>query len=177
MVGNRQTQNIFLNSKSLLNCKSFGRLNCVFLKNSWSYGPLKQFLFFQINKKTPPDLSNKKNFNALKYAGKCQKFQEFFSSFFFVKFKISSFLQKELYNHKIYRQGTLGSKQQICCRICDKNQYLLIFDNFWKNLWFSPKFSFFEARFWDFKILGNRQTQKIIFSSDRKVHGDKISYP
>ena len=100
----------------------------------------------------------------MKYARKCQKFQQLFLSFFcFVKFKISSFPQKELYNHKMYRQCTLGSKQQICRRICDKNQYLLIFDNFWKNLWFSVKFSFFEAHFWNFKIVGNEQTQKKYF--------------
>ena len=41
MVGNRQTQHVFLNSKSLSNFESsFGRLNCVYLKKSmnlWSF--------------------------------------------------------------------------------------------------------------------------------------------
>ena len=129
-------------------------MNCVFLKNSWIHGPLKHFLFFQILTKNTNGFVNQKKFNVLKYARKCQKFQQLFFEFFFVKFKISSFLQKELYNHKIYRQGTLGSKQQICRRICDKNQYLLIFDNFWENLWFRSKFSFFKAHFcWSFSRL------------------------
>ena len=134
------------------------------------------FCFFKLTKKHQRICPTKKILTPWNMRENVKNFNNFFWVFF-VKFKISSFPQKELYNHEIYRQGTLGSKQQISRRICDKNQYLLIFDNFWKNLWFSPKFSFFEARFWDFKILGNRQTQKIIFSSDRKVHRDKISYP
>ena len=134
------------------------------------------FCFFKLTKKHHRICQTKKILTPWNMRENVKNFKNFFLVFFFVEFKISSFLQKELYNHKSHRQGTLGSQLQICRRSCHKNQYLLIFDNFWKNLWFPPKFSFFEARFWDFKILGNRQTQKMIFSSDRKVHGDYISY-
>ena len=52
MVGNRQTQNNFLNSKSLLDCKSFCQLNCVFLENSWSkLWSFEAFFFFKSTKK------------------------------------------------------------------------------------------------------------------------------
>ena len=46
MVGNRQTQIFFLNSKCLNNFASFGRLDCFFLINSRIYEHLKQFLHF-----------------------------------------------------------------------------------------------------------------------------------
>jgi hypothetical protein len=73
MVGNRQTQNIFLNSKRLLNFTVVVSLELCFpqkFMNLWSF---EAFFFFKINKKTPDDLSNQKKFNVLKFARKCQK--------------------------------------------------------------------------------------------------------
>ena len=54
----------------------------------------------------------------------------FFFKCFFFKFKIFFFTQKQSYNHKIRRQGTLGSQRKIWCRICHKNQHLFIYDDF-----------------------------------------------
>ena len=48
---------------------------------------------------------------------------------------------------------------------------LAIFFDFWPNL------EFFEAHLWVLKIVGNRQTQKKIFLSGRKIYVDYDSYP
>ena len=99
------------------------------------------------------------------------------SSIFFFKFKIVSFSQKQSYNHKIYRHYTFGSKLKICQRNCHKNQHLWIFDDFGKNNFdFLPNLRFCEVYLRGFKIVGNRQTQKILFSPSRKMHADSNSY-
>ena len=67
----------------------------------------------------------------------------FFFKCFFFKFKIFFFTQKQSYNHKIRRQGTLGSQRKICCRICHKNQHLLIYDDFGKKKKRATKCCFF----------------------------------
>ena len=54
---------------------------------------------------------------------------------------------------------------------------LLIFDDFGKIFDFLPNLGFFEAHLYSFKIVGNRQTQKQIISSGRKMHVDYDSYP
>ena len=84
-----------------------------------------------------------------------------FEFFFFFKFKISQFAQKESYNHKIDRQGTLGFKLQKSHRICRKTQHLLIFDDFGKICDFPPNFRFsrliFEIlKFWETDKLKNK---------------------
>ena len=57
----------------------------------------------------------------------------FFKCFFFQIQNILFYFKNEFYDHKIRRQGTLGSQRKICCRICHKNQHLLIYDDFGKK--------------------------------------------
>ena len=70
--------------------------------------------------------------------------------FFFFKFKMSLFSQNESYDHKIHRQGRLGSKLKIGRWKFEKNSYLLIFDDFGKKVGFLSKFAFYEDYLWNF---------------------------
>ena len=75
---------------------------------------------------------------------------------------MSLFSQNESYDHKIHRQGSLGSKLKIGRWKFEKNSYLLIFDDFGKKVGFLSKFAFYEDYLWNFFSVGNRQTQKQI---------------
>ena len=86
----------------------------------------------------------------------------FFCTFFFSNSKLSHFPQKQSYNHKIYRQYTLGSKLKMCRKkLLQKPTFILLsFDDFGKNFNFLPNLGFFGAYLRGFTIVGNRQTLK-----------------
>ena len=96
----------------------------------------------------------------------------FFQKFFL--FKISYFCQKKSYELKNYTQGTSGGTLKICRWNLKKNQFLLIFDDFSKKFDFPPNLGVFEGNLWVFKMVGNRQTQKKIFFSSKKIHGEHV---
>ena len=96
----------------------------------------------------------------------------FFSKIFL--FKISDFCQKKSYDLKIHTQCTSGGTLKICRRNLKKNQFLLIFHDFGKKFDFSPNLGVFEGNLWVFKMVGNRQTQKKIFFSSKKNHGEHV---
>ena len=103
-----------------------------------------------------------------------------FLTFFFQKFflfKISYFCQKKSYDLKNHTQGTSGGTLKNCRRNLKKNQFLLIFDDFGKKFDFPPNLGVFEGNLWVFKMVGNRQTQKKIFFSSKKIHGEHVWYP
>jgi hypothetical protein len=83
----------------------------------------------------------------------------FLNIVFFGKCKISSFSKNEFYDHKIHRQGSLGSKlpYQSVAGFFTKTQHLMILAKFMMP---SQIFVFRGLIFEILKILGNRQTQK-----------------
>ena len=67
---------------------------------------------------------------------------------------MSLFSQNESYDHKIHRQGSLGSKLKIGRWKFEKNSYLLIFDDFGKKVDFLSKLDFIDLvcgfiKFWE----------------------------
>ena len=54
---------------------------------------------------------------------------------------------------------------------------MLIFYDFDQNFEFCSNFQFYEIHLWDSGALGNRQTNKKISETERKVHGDNFRYP
>ena len=114
-------------------------------------------------------------FNVYLFFWKESAFCFFFQKFFL--FKISYFCQKKSYDLKNHTQGTSGGTLKICRRNLKKNQFLLIFDDFGEKLHFWPNFWICGEHCWGHKIVGNRQTQKKIFFSSRKIHGEHVWYP
>ena len=72
--------------------------------------------------------------------------------------------QNEFYDHKIYSEGTLGSKLQICCKNCYKKPTLkLIFDDFEKMCDFPPNFCFSKLILGILKFWETAKLKKTIF--------------
>ena len=174
MVGNRQTQIFFLNSKSLNNFASFGRLDCFFLINSRIYEHLKQFLHFLTTNlwkniffflhKILTEFSSKKMTEILsKYHVKHsdifyqQKKILFFSSF---TFNMVWFLQKVSYKSEIHWKDTLGSKSKNCRRNYQKTQQKLILWNFGKFFDFFQFFWFMRPIYGIFELWETNKLKK-----------------
>ena len=54
---------------------------------------------------------------------------------------------------------------------------MLIFCDFGENFDFCSNFGFCDIHLWASRALGNRQTNKKMSETERKVHGDNFRYP
>ena len=54
---------------------------------------------------------------------------------------------------------------------------MLIFGDFGENFDFCSNFGFCDIHLWASRALGNRQTNKTMSETEKKVHGDNFRYP
>ena len=117
-------------------------------------------------------LSTKNIFCPRKFFGARENF--FSKKFFFDK---KFFFQKKSYNLKNHTLGTQWGTLKICRWNFDKNQQIMIFDDFGEIFDFSLIFWFCGRHLWASRGLGNRQTNKKMSETERGVPGNNFTYP